>query len=73
MISLIQNTMKMKTMKISKEINYFDTPDDRRKGKTAMANLMATVLKDREKARDALNNFIPNETKNEPTNNDPRI
>lgn len=47
-------------MKTSKEINYFDTPEDRRKGRHGMANLMAAVLEDRAKRREALKNLIPN-------------
>lgn len=48
-----------------KEINYFDTPHDRRRGVTGMANLMKAVLEDRQKAREALKNFIPSEIKND--------
>lgn len=51
---------KKNQMKTSKEINYFDTPEDRRKGRNGMANLMAAVLEDRAKRREALKNLIPN-------------
>lgn len=34
-------------MKTDKEINWFDTPEDRRKGRGGMANFMAQVLRDR--------------------------
>lgn len=57
-----------KTMKTDKEINYFDTPHDRRRGVHGMANLMKAVLNDREKEREALNNFIPSKQKNDRQN-----
>lgn len=43
-----------------KEINWFDTPDDRRRGRHGMANLMGKILNDREKEREAVKNMIPN-------------
>lgn len=39
--------MTKKVMRKSKEINYFETPEDRRKGRVGMANLMEAVLNDR--------------------------
>lgn len=56
-------------MKTFKEINYFDTPHDRRRGVHGMANLMKKILSDRAKAREALKNFIPSEQKNDNINN----
>lgn len=52
-----------------KEINYFDTPYDRRRGVTGMANLMKGILADREKEREASKNFISSKIINDNINN----
>lgn len=46
-----------------KEINWFDTPDDRRKGLGAWADFMASILKAK-KRREALEKLT--EKENEP-------
>lgn len=50
-------------MKTSKMINYFDTPEERRKGRGGRADFMAKVIRDHEER------LKTNKQKNEPTNN----
>ncbi len=51
---------KMIPMKTTKEINYFDTPDDRRKGLHFMAKIVGSIIEENEKKKEALKNLIPN-------------